>query len=84
MTATNATAYHVTTAATVHYEHRSVDKGPADWTVTADDLTTGKYKMETPEDAAARIARHRHLDRLEVTHHDGTIEVDTVSVKATR
>lgn len=79
-TTTQAGTFEVVTEAAVHYETRSVDKGRLTWTVTADDISSLRYQLETPRDAASRIARHWHLDRLEETHRTGSLEVGTVSV----
>jgi hypothetical protein len=76
------TGFQVTTEATAHLASGSVDAGTITWTVTPEDLHAGRYRLETPRDAASRIARHWHLDRLEGTYPDASIDVTTGSVTA--
>jgi hypothetical protein len=59
------TVFHVTTTATAQGDDGDFDCGVVTHELTAAEVAAGKYKLETEEGAAHRIARDRHLDQLD-------------------
>ncbi len=74
------TTYQITTKATAQAgTGTTTDGGTLNHALSATDVAAGKYRLESEDHAAHRIARNRHLDLLDADPRFDGLLIDVES-----